>query len=100
MIVELDKMNLEEHEKAHLIALVDSSIQHAILDAILSELSEKDKKAFFEHLSSKDNDKIWSFLNNKVENIEDKIKKAADDLKEELHKDIKEAKEKDENSKV
>lgn len=89
---ELDKLDLDEQQKIHLASLVDSSLHHAILDAILSELSDQDKRVFLKHLSENDHLKIWKFLNAKVENIEDKIKSAAKDLKEELHKDIKESK--------
>ncbi|MBI2020363.1 hypothetical protein HYS94_02985 [Candidatus Daviesbacteria bacterium] len=92
IIVELDKMDLSEEEKMHLASLVDSSLHHTILDAILSELSEDDKKIFLRHVHEDDHQKIWQFLNEKTNNIEEKIKKAADDLKIELHKDIKRAK--------
>lgn len=88
LIVKLDKINLSKDEKEHLLSLIDSSLYHVVLDAILSELSEKDKKIFLEHLSVDDHEKIWEFLNGKIENIEDKIKKASVDLTKELHKDI------------
>ena len=94
VIMELGKMSLSENEKKHLIDIVDSSIYHAILDAILSELSENDKKIFLKHLSADKHDKIWEHLNSKIENIEEKIKKAADELKNKLHKDIKDVKNK------
>lgn len=95
--IELDKMDLTKEQKMHLAGLVDSSLHHTILDAVLSELGPQDKKVFLEHLEENDHNKIWQFLNDHVNKIEDKIKKAADDLKQELHKDIKEAKkEKDE----
>ncbi|HEX7042235.1 MAG TPA: hypothetical protein VF189_03205 [Patescibacteria group bacterium] len=94
LVIALSDLNLSEQEKVHLIGIIDSSLQHAILDAVLSELSEKDKKEFLDQMSSEDNEKIWKFLNGKVENIEEKIKKVAKDLKEELHKDIKSVREK------
>ncbi|OGH11961.1 MAG: hypothetical protein A2857_05940 [Candidatus Levybacteria bacterium RIFCSPHIGHO2_01_FULL_36_15] len=93
IILELNKLDLSESEKTHLITLIDSSIHHVVLDAILSELSPEDKKIFLEHLSSDEHDKIWQLLNGKIENIENKIKKAAEALKEELRKDIKDTKE-------
>lgn len=92
LIVELDKMNLSDDEKMHLSNLLDFSLHNTILDAVLSELSDEDKGRFLNHLEKDDHDKIWEFLNEKIENIEDKIKKAADGLKEELHEDIKKAK--------
>lgn len=88
---ELDKLDLRREQKMHLVALVDSSLYHAILDAILSELSSEDKKIFLAHLKAENNDKIWKLINNKIDKIEDKIKKAAKDLTEELQKDLKEA---------
>lgn len=94
IIVELDNMNLSKEEKLHLAHLVDSSLHHTILDAVLSELQEHDKRAFVNHLNEGNHDKVWQFLNEKVDHIEDKIKKAAADLKVELHKDLKEAKSK------
>ena len=90
--LELDNMSLTEDEKAHLLSLVDSNIHHEVLDLILSELNSSDKKTFLSFLASEDHDKVWSFLKNKVNNIEEKIKKTAEDLKKELQKDIKEVK--------
>lgn len=91
IIVELDRMDLTQEQRTHLTELIDSSIHHTILDAILSELSDADKRVFLQHLSAGSHDQIWKFLNEKIDNIEDKIKKAADSLKHELHKDLKEA---------
>lgn len=85
-------MELTPSERAHLISLIDSNIHHAILDLVLSELKPMDKKTFLHHLASENHDKVWKFLNEKVENIEEKIKKTAEDLKTELHKDIRETK--------
>lgn len=90
--VELDKLDLTEEEKSHLAHLVDSSLHHTVIDAVLSELNQQDKKAFLQHLHQNDHSKVWEFLNQKVDKVEDKIKKAADDLTYELHKDLKEAK--------
>jgi len=92
IILELDQMDLSDEEKLHLTNLIDSSIHHSVLDAILSELSTADKRVFMQHLNEGDHDKIWKFLNERVDRVEEKIKKAADDLKIELHKDLKEAK--------
>lgn len=92
IIVELDKLDLSEDQKYHLASLVDSSLRHQVLDAVLSELSDSDKRVFLQHLNEDDHTKIWKFLNDKVDNIEEKIKKAADDLKKELHNDLKKAK--------
>lgn len=94
LIVELHRLDLSDEEKKQLTLIAESNLHHAILDVILSELSGEDKKIFLTHLSCGDHDKVWKHLKEKVENIEDKIKKAAEQLKSELHKDIKEVKKK------
>lgn len=92
--LELGGMDLTPKERLHLISLIDSSIHHEILDLILSELNASDKKTFLMHLASEKHDKVWRFLNEKIKDVEGKIKKTAEDLKKELHKDIKEVKSK------
>lgn len=92
IVIELDKMDLTKEQKIHLAGLIDSSLHHTILDAVLSELASSDKKAFLKHLEENDHAKIWQFLNDRIDKIEEKIKKTAYDLKKELHEDIKEAK--------
>ena len=95
--LELGNMDLTSKERLHLVSLIDSNIHHAVLDLILSELSPLDKKIFLTHLASENHDKVWKFLNGKVKNIEEKIKKTVEELKQELHKDIKEVKAKNSN---
>jgi len=90
--LELGNMDLTSKERLHLISLIDSNIHQEILDLILSELNPIDKKTFLTHLASENHKKVWRLLNEKIDNIEEKIKKTADDLKKELHKDIKEIK--------
>jgi hypothetical protein len=85
-------MELSSVERLHLISLVNSNIHQEILDLILSELNPVDQKTFLDHLVSENHDKVWELLNNKIENIEEKIKKTVEDLKKEFHKDIKEVK--------
>lgn len=87
--LELDTLELSDNEKSQIKKLIDESIYHKVLDAVLSELSEEDKKEFLSHLVSDDHERIWKFANDKIENIEEKIKKAAEDIKKELHEDIK-----------
>lgn len=90
--LELGDMDLSKEERMHLVSLIDSNLHHAILDAILSELSEENKKIFLSHLASEDHTKLWEHLKKNIDNIEEKIKKAAEKLKEELYKDVQEAK--------
>ncbi|MDZ4227725.1 MAG: hypothetical protein U1E54_00605 [Candidatus Levybacteria bacterium] len=90
--LELSNMDLNPKERLHLLSLIDSNIHHEILDLILSELNSSDKKTFLTHLASEAHDKVWKLLQNKIDNIEEKIKKTAEEVKKELHKDIKEVK--------
>lgn len=92
LLLELGEMDLTPKERLHLISLIDSNIHHEILDLILSELSPTDKKTFLTHLASENHDKVWKLLNEKIKDVEKKIKKTAEDLKKELHKDIEELK--------
>lgn len=86
---DLDSLDLTKEEKKHLLELAHSNLHHAIIDTILSELSENDKKTFLRHLAMDDRKKIWNHLNDKVSKIEEKITKTAEDLKAELKKDFK-----------
>lgn len=90
--IELDSMNLEEHQKHELAQLLDSNIHNVIMDAILSKLSDADKREFALLANAKNHQKVWKFLKDKSEDIENEIKKAATQIKKELHEDIKEAK--------
>lgn len=84
----LGEMDISQTERKHLLSLVEHNLHHAILDSVLSELSDEDKQEFLMLISTDDNDKIWELLVNRVDNIEDKIKKTAEELKKEMHKDI------------
>jgi hypothetical protein len=92
LTVALQSLDLTEDEHKHLEMLIESTIHHEIIDAILSELSEEDKKIFLKHLASDNHEQIWEHLMDKVDSVEEKIKKAATELKHEIHKDIEETK--------
>lgn len=93
LVIELNKLELTDDEKTHLLSIAESSLHHTVLDAILSELSSQDKTLFLHQLATENHEEIWKFINSKVDNIEEKIKKTADDLKKELHEDIVETRE-------
>lgn len=92
IVLEIADMDMSKEERLHLMALVESNLHHVVVDVVLSNLSEDDKKEFLLHLSLDNHDKIWKILNNKVENAEEKILEAAESLKKDLKKDIEEAK--------
>ena len=92
LFIELDSLNLSVDERHQLGQLIDSNLHHTILDAILSEVPEEEKETVMRVLNSDNHDKIWEHLNSRVVGIEDKIKKAAEEITVQMHKDVKEAK--------
>ena len=92
LTVELDSLEMQDHEKHELAHLVDSNIHNVVMDAILSKLNDEDKRKFAEIVLSDDHSKIWNFLKSKSDNVEEDIKKAAHEFKKKLHEDVREAK--------
>lgn len=92
LYVALDDLAITEKEKEHLKSIIDTNLYHTILNAVLSELPESDKKMFLDKLAEDNHEKTMEFLKKRILNIEDKIKKTANDLVKELHEDIKETK--------
>lgn len=91
---DLDTLNLTKQEKQQLMDIAHTHTHQQIIESILSQLSEEDKKKFLELLAYGEDEKIWQHLNEKVEKIEDKIKDASQSVKEELRADIKKLKSK------
>lgn len=87
--IELESLDISEKEKEHLLRLIDSNIHHSVMDTVLSELGEDDKKEFLQHIKNKNQEKIWKILYSKIQNTEEKIKKTAEDIKKEMLEDIK-----------
>ncbi len=88
----LDVMDLDHEEKQELIVIIESTVHHTIIDTVLSELSEKDKKIFLEHLSKENHEDLWKHLKKNIEKVEHKINRAVNILLQELHLDVQEAK--------
>ena len=93
ILEELHGMDLSDEERTHLASLLDSSLHHVILDEILSNLGEADKKMFLKRLhDNPEDEELWDFLNQKIEGVEEKIKKVSEQLVKEMHEDVKKAK--------
>jgi len=91
--LELAEMNMSSDERLHLVSLVEANIHSVVVDKVLSELSEEDKKIFLKNLVSENHEKTWEHLRNKAGKIEDKIKKTIEEFKKELLQDITQAQE-------
>jgi len=92
IIEELGTLDLTRAQRAELVVLVESSVHNIILDTVLSELSEKEKKVFLSHVAHGSHDHIWKLLDKRAGDIEHKISRAVHELKKELFADICEAK--------
>ncbi len=87
----LGNLDLSPEEKQELLTIVETNINHAIMDSILSELADPDKKVFLSHVVTDDHDAIWKLLNDKIDNAQDKILITINEFKKKLHADILEA---------
>ncbi len=92
-LTDLHSLDLSNEERQHLSLLVDSSLHHGILNEILSNLKDEDKKLFINLLKEDPaSEKLMEFLKDKVGGIEEKIKKVSGELIKEMHEDVKKAK--------
>ncbi len=92
VVEEMATLDLSIRERKELEEFARFHLHETILDAILSELSERDKKIFLANLEYDTHDKVWRHLHEKVENVEDKIRDAAEKLKKELREDVRRVK--------
>ncbi|MDP4010862.1 MAG: hypothetical protein Q8P72_01385 [Candidatus Roizmanbacteria bacterium] len=90
--VDLEKIEIAPHEHQELLTIAHKTIHHIVIDIVLTELDEKEKKIFLSNLSKDDHTLIWSHLKERVENIDEKIKVASRTIIEELRRDLDEVK--------
>lgn len=88
----LGDISMTPQERKHLILLIEANLHQAIVDLVLSELSEEDKKLFLLHLHTENHTKMWHLLEKRIENIEGKIRDVSEAIKKQLHSDITEVK--------
>ncbi len=89
--VRLDLFDFTSEEREKLMEVAERTLHHSILDLVLSELNEEDRKLFLAHHASENHDQIWKLLAGNVNNIEKKIKVTADSVARKLHNDLKKA---------
>jgi hypothetical protein len=94
IFITLDLMDMKTEEREDLVTIVESSVHHVVIDTVLTQLSEEDKKMFLSHLVADKHDDIWTLLKEKTRSIEKKILKAVENFKKDIHKDIAKAKSK------
>ena len=91
IVLELGELDLSPEERVHLLSLVEANIHSAVINTVLSNLNEENKKIFLRNLISNDHPKTWEHLSKSTEDLENKIKKTIDSIKKELLKDISKA---------
>jgi predicted transcriptional regulator len=89
----ISEIDLEDSERSHLLSLAEANIHATVINTVLPQLSEEDKKIFLKNLVANDHEKTWKHLSNRIKNIESKLSKSLQELRRELLKDIEEAKE-------
>lgn len=92
--LELANLDMSNEERLHLLSLIDANIHSTVINTVLSNLPEEDKKIFLKNIVSDDHEKTWTHLKEKNKYIEEKIKAEIKNITAELLKDINEVKSK------
>lgn len=90
--LELGELDLTPEERVHLLSLVDANIHSVVVDTILSNLPQEEKKVFLKNLVSQNHEETWKHLKENASDIEGKIKSSIEEATKQLRKDIKLAK--------
>jgi predicted transcriptional regulator len=88
----ISELELSDVERSHLLTLAEANIHATVINTVLPNLSEADKKVFLKNLVADNHQETWKHLQRKMHNAQEKISQSLKDLKQELLKDIKEAK--------
>jgi hypothetical protein len=88
VVTELEVLDLNAEEKHELVKIMETTIHHVVLNTVLSELSEEDKKQFLDHLAGNNHSELWKLLTEKVPEVHEKIKKSVHKVKKEMSEDI------------
>lgn len=89
IVLELGELDMTSEERIHLLSLIEANIHSAVINTVLSNLDEENKKIFLNNLVTDNHDKTWEHLNKNSKDLEDKIKETVNLIKKELLKDIK-----------
>lgn len=90
--IELRAYALDPEEHEELMSLAEEMVHHAILDMILSELSEEDKKTFLLYIIEEPGERIWEHLLPRIDDLHAKIRNTVAEIEamliEDLHEKI------------
>ena len=88
IILELNMLDIKEDEREKLLKLADDLAELRFLNVILGKLEEKDKELFLDQVHSGQPEILAEFLREKIDDVEELIKKHAVDLEQEVIEDI------------
>ena len=88
IILELNMLDIKEDEREKLLKLADDLAELRFLNVILGKLEEKDKELFLDQIHSGQPEILAEFLREKIDDVEELIKKHAVDLEQEVIEDI------------
>lgn len=89
IIVEINSLDVENHEREKLLKMTDELAEHRFLNAVLDNLKEKDKEIFLDYLHGGTPEIVAEFLHRRIEGIEEILKEHGKALEYEIIEDIK-----------
>jgi len=81
-------LDIKDDEREKLLKLADDLAELRFLSVILGKLEEKDKELFLDQIHSGQPEILAEFLREKIDDVEELIKKHAVDLEQEVIEDI------------
>jgi transposase len=90
--IDLGDLEITPEERLHLISLLEANIHNTVINTVLSQLRESEKRIFLTNLVKNDHKEIWKHLVLNSKDIEEKIKAEVKKLIKEMKIDIKKVK--------
>lgn len=84
----LNTLDISKKEKQHLVSLAEENVHYTVIDRVLNELSNEDKKTFLSTLQKENHEEMWEFLKGKIKDIESILKSASENVLSSLKDDI------------
>lgn len=88
ILLEIEKLDFEEHEENRLTELVTLLYHQKLLNRFLDNLIEEDKKIFLELMMTNTNEVYLQFLHQKIANLEEIVSSAVDEVEKQIQQDL------------
>ena len=88
IIIEINSLNVENHEREKLLRMTDELAEHRFLNAVLDNLKEQDKEIFLDYLNGETPEIVAEFLHRRIEGVEEILKEHGKALEYEILEDI------------